>query len=62
MIVWGGYSGSANLNSGGVYDPATDTWTATSMTNAPSARRYHRAVWTGSRMIVWGGSTRAATR
>jgi hypothetical protein len=32
-----------------------DTWTATSTTNAPSARAGHTAVWTGSEMIVWGG-------
>src|SRR4030095_4390459 len=24
-------------------------------TNAPTARRFHTAVWTGSEMIVWGG-------
>src|SRR5207245_413056 len=37
-------------------DPCTlDTWTATSTTNAPDARYYHTAVWTGSEMIVWGG-------
>ena len=32
-----------------------DTWTATSTTNAPSARGDHTAVWTGTEMIVWGG-------
>ena len=32
-----------------------DTWTATSTTNAPTARIGHTAVWTGSEMIVWGG-------
>jgi len=32
-----------------------DTWTATSTTNAPTARDGHNAVWTGSEMIVWGG-------
>jgi N-acetylneuraminic acid mutarotase len=32
-----------------------DTWTITSITNAPSARFLHTAVWTGSEMIVWGG-------
>ena len=32
-----------------------DTWTATSTTNAPSARDLHTAVWTGTEMIVWGG-------
>jgi len=54
MIVWGGSSGGV-LNTGGVYDPDTDTWTATSTTNAPTGRYDHTAVWTGSRMIVWGG-------
>src|SRR5437870_3030856 len=34
-----------------------DTWTATSTTNAPTARSGHTAVWTGSEMIVWGGAT-----
>jgi hypothetical protein len=32
-----------------------DTWTATSIVNAPSGRQSHTAVWTGSEMIVWGG-------
>jgi N-acetylneuraminic acid mutarotase len=38
--------------SGGCTD---DTWTPTSLTNAPSARDSHTAVWTGSEMIIWGG-------
>ena len=25
------------------------------MTNVPSARTHHSAVWTGSEMIIWGG-------
>ena len=60
MIVWGGVSFSlpydVYLNTGGRYDPSTNSWTATSTTNAPSARAWHTAVWTGSEMIVWGGS------
>jgi N-acetylneuraminic acid mutarotase len=55
MIVWGGYDGSGDLDSGGAYDPATDGWAATSTTGAPAARSSHTAVWTGSKMIVWGG-------
>src|SRR5438552_5277604 len=31
------------------------TWAPTSLTNVPSARDAHTAVWTGSEMIVWGG-------
>ena len=38
MIVWGGYDGSAWLNTGSRYNPSTDSWTATSLTNAPGAR------------------------
>jgi hypothetical protein len=55
MIVWGGLGGSNALNTGGRYHPSTDSWTATSLTNAPSRRANHTAVWTGSEMIVWGG-------
>ena len=53
MIVWGGYGNSGNVNTGGRYNPATDSWTSTSTTNAPEARYLHTAVWTGSEMIVW---------
>ena len=56
MIVWGGKDENFfTLNTGGRYDPSTDNWTPTSATNAPSARVYHTAVWTGSEMIIWGG-------
>ena len=58
MIVWGGLGCGANcnLNTGGRYNPSTDSWIATSTMNGPAARWNHRAVWTGSEMIVWGGS------
>jgi Galactose oxidase, central domain len=59
MIVWGGSNGSY-LNTGGRYDPSTNSWTATSTTNAPDARYYHTAVWTGSQMIAWADRTAAA--
>ena len=56
MVVWGGYDAQLRyLNTGGRYDPATDTWTATSTVGAPSARYDHTAVWTGNLMVVWGG-------
>jgi N-acetylneuraminic acid mutarotase len=57
MIVWGGYDGTqtGDLNTGGKYNPSTNSWTATSTANAPGGRESHTAVWTGSEMIVWGG-------
>jgi N-acetylneuraminic acid mutarotase len=58
MVIWGGFGcgGNCNLNSGGRYNPDTDSWVATSTVNAPVARWDHTAVWSGSQMIVWGGS------
>jgi N-acetylneuraminic acid mutarotase len=57
MIVWGGLNSPfpPRLNTGGRYNPTTNSWTATSTTNAPSGRALHTAVWSGSEMIVWGG-------
>ena len=61
MIVWGGVDNSSHsLNTGGKYNPLTDSWTPTSTgANVPSTRQGHTAVWTGTEMIVWGsGSVR----
>ena len=60
MIVWGG-TNSLNspipgINTGGVYDVATNSWTTTTLSNAPSPRFTHSAVWTNNEMIIWGGS------
>ena len=58
MIVWGGYYYDGNdhyLQSGGRYNPNTDSWMATSTNDAPTSRSIHTAVWTASEMIVWGG-------
>ena len=62
MIVWGGHNGLAGdyLGDGGRYDPAANAWSAISTTGAPAARLSHTAVWTGSDMIVWGGTDGAA--
>jgi N-acetylneuraminic acid mutarotase len=59
MIVWGGYVGGGGyLNSGGRYDPTSDTWAPTSLgAGVPVGRDGHTAVWTGTEMIVWGGYT-----
>ena len=60
MIVWGGTTSVSPYltNTGGRYNPATDTWTPTSTgTNCPAARELHVSVWTGTEMIVWGGNS-----
>ena len=57
MIVWGGYHDYGEyMNTGGRYDPLTDSWTGTSTgATVPTGRAGHTAVWTGAEMIVWGG-------
>ena len=59
MIVWGGYfqdNTNHYWNTGGRYDPVSDSWTPTSTTNAPDGRAIHTAIWTGSQMVIWGGT------
>jgi hypothetical protein len=63
MIVWGGLGcGSEDggpplpCGDGARYNPLTDSWSSLSSTNAPQARAGHSTVWTGSEMIVWGGT------
>jgi hypothetical protein len=74
MIVFGGSRNSSAadyipvtppndgglLNNGGIFDPTTNTWSPISTTGAPSRRFLHSAVWTGSKMIVWGGTDATA--
>lgn len=57
MVVWGGEDyADQMLNTGGRYNPTSDTWAATSLgPNCPSPRAEHSAVWTGTDMIIWGG-------
>jgi N-acetylneuraminic acid mutarotase len=59
MIVFGGVDttrpGWLSYGDGARYDPFTDTWTPLPADGAPSSRTAHTAVWTGERMIVWGG-------
>ena len=60
MVVWGGRAGNpslAYLNSGGIYDPSNGSWISTGALAAPAGRSEHAAVWTGSRMIVFGGQS-----
>jgi len=60
MVVWGGCVDNqctSHRSSGGRYNPTADSWTPTSMVNAPTARSQHTAVWTGQEMLIWGGCT-----
>jgi N-acetylneuraminic acid mutarotase len=67
FIVWGGgmrTGGSRQdqnpyltYNDGARYDPVLDRWTLLPFEGTPHARYKHTAVWSGTEMLVWGGST-----
>jgi hypothetical protein len=59
FCVWGGASSDGGVwvtfGDGACYDPTTDAWTPITSNGAPSPRRSHAMVSTGTTMIVWGG-------
>jgi N-acetylneuraminic acid mutarotase len=57
MIVWGGHNGGTggSYSDGGSYDPVANQWTLIPPSAIGGPREGHVAVWTGSRMLVWGG-------
>ena len=55
MFVWGGGNAAGLLNDGAVYDPGNEQWTGLSLANPPEARTGALAVWTGNRVLIWGG-------
>lgn len=69
MVVWGGEANGEWLDDGARYDPATDTWSPLPAVAEESdflidedtyglvGRRDHVAVWTGTEMVVFGGTT-----
>jgi len=58
VFVWGGSDSAGNvLDTGAIYDTTTDSWTSIAKdANTPTARVFATAVWTGSVVIVFGGS------
>ncbi|MGH9764225.1 MAG: BACON domain-containing protein, partial [Blastocatellia bacterium] len=55
MIVWGGtVSGADVTTSGGLYNPANDSWSPMTTAGSPQSAGKYAAVWTGSDMIVYG--------
>ena len=59
VIVFGGQGGAGEENTGAAL-PMTGgvthgSWVALPTLNGPTARQGHSAVWTGTRLIVWGG-------
>jgi len=66
LILWGGLGTSGELATGGrlafTAGAVPGNWSATEPTGAPSARSGHTMVWTGSRVLVWGGQSGSTLR
>ncbi len=59
MLVWGGFgfdgvTDNVYLSTGGQY-AVDSTWSGLQITDQPTPRADHTAVWTGTEMLIWGG-------
>ena len=59
LVVWGGHDQLGALNTGAQLIFGTNgvptAWAAITASNAPAGRSGHSAIWTGQKMLVWGG-------
>jgi N-acetylneuraminic acid mutarotase len=59
VLIWGGATGDGAggqaLIDGASYDPSTDTWGYLPGADVTSGRMDAVEVWTGSKLVVWGG-------
>ena len=62
VFIWGGLDDQGNaLADGGIYDPQFDSWKVLpKVPGSPSARITASAVWTGTVVVVFGGTDSAA--
>jgi hypothetical protein len=55
LLVFGGGYGEFVCQQGEVYTVATDRWKSMGTFNKPLGRCHQTQVWTGSKLIIWGG-------
>lgn len=54
LVVWGGSTGVGHLQTGAIYDVASDGWSAIAADGPPGFVLFHSAVWAGARLLLWG--------
>lgn len=62
MVIWGGSTSASAFvyaGTGGLYNPVNNTWSGMATIGGPAARVTPNLEWTGSELIVWGGSNGA---
>ncbi len=58
LFIWGGRGSAGALGDGATLVFAGSSpsfWNSLSTLSAPNARQNHTAVWTGTKMLIWGG-------
>jgi N-acetylneuraminic acid mutarotase len=64
LLLWGGVNEQGGLNTGAQLlldvNGLPVSWTAMNTAGAPLGRSQHSVVWTGQKMIIWGGSAGGA--
>jgi hypothetical protein len=59
LVVWGGQDQLGALNTGAQLvfgsNGVPTAWVPVTTSNAPAGRSGHSAIWTGQKMLVWGG-------
>jgi N-acetylneuraminic acid mutarotase len=61
VLIWGGQSRDRNdeeisLADGSMYIPSSNLWCSLPALPEIESRKDHVAVWTGSKMLIWGGT------
>jgi hypothetical protein len=62
LLIWGGRTAGAapgsfqTFGDGALYDPVADRWTPMAPAGAPAPRTGATVVWTGRRLVVFGGA------
>lgn len=59
VVVWGGIGTNGPVNTGMVYDPLSNSWSAFTQTNPPAVRSNQMMVFFNNKIFVWGGFTSA---
>lgn len=57
MVVWGGRGATGYFGDGAIFNPSANQWTALTLSGGPDARHSASALWSGTRVLIWGGET-----
>ncbi len=60
FFIYAGFTGGTRLSDGYIYNLTTNAWKKVSDIGSPGPRNGTAAVWTGTRVLLWGGNSGVA--